>query len=329
MMANEVYANGMEVACKAGAGKTICAMPDVCFTPPENPATPPGVPVPYPNTGLASDTTDGSKSVMISGKEVMLKNKSYFKKSTGDEAGAAAKKGLISSTNTGKVYFIKWSIDVKFEGENADRHLDMTTDNHASPGANDAVPWLFTDSQVPPSSIDPCEAAANNADKADDFGPKKATRTDEGGNKITYDTVPAGGVFVPDGGIPALPGVLQSGVNLMSHSSVSARDIRPNTARAGMSGGQGGGVACPGKTFPVRKAGHAEVKMIEDILVGRYPGSLTRGAYKPKGTLHLTVKRKEICCSCQQAIKCAEAQGIKFKFCNDNEGNETKSESCS
>lgn len=144
-MANEVYANGMELACKAGAGKTICAMPDVCFTPPENPATPPGVPVPYPNTGFASDTTEGSKTVQISGKEIMLKNKSYFKKSTGDEAGCAAKKGVITSTNTGKVYFVKWSMDVKFEGENVDRHLDLTTNNHASPMANEAAPWTFID----------------------------------------------------------------------------------------------------------------------------------------------------------------------------------------
>lgn len=147
-MANEVYANGNEIACKAGAGKTICAMPDVCFTPPENPATPPGVPVPYPNTGLASDTTEGSKTVMISGKEVMLKNKSYFKKSTGDEAGAAAKKGVISSTNTGTVYFVKWSMDVKFEGENVDRHMDMTTNNHGSPTTNEAVPWMYSDAMI-------------------------------------------------------------------------------------------------------------------------------------------------------------------------------------
>jgi hypothetical protein len=155
-MANEVYANGMELACKAGAGKTICAMPDVCFTPPENPATPPGVPVPYPNTGFASDTTEGSKTVKISGKEVMLKNKSYFKKSTGDEAGAAAKKGVISSTNRGKVYFIKWSMDVKFEGENVDRHLDMTTDNHNSPNANEAVPWVYTDAMTLSEKFSEC-----------------------------------------------------------------------------------------------------------------------------------------------------------------------------
>jgi hypothetical protein len=143
-MANEVYANNEEVACKAADGKSICCFPDVCMTPPENPATPPGVPVPYPNTGLASDTTDGSKSVKISGKEIMLKNKSYFKKSMGDEAGCAAKKGVVTSVNRGKVYFIAWSMDVKVEGENAVRHLDLTTHNHMSPTPN-TPPIVYAD----------------------------------------------------------------------------------------------------------------------------------------------------------------------------------------
>lgn len=142
-MANQVFANNREVSCRAGSGKSICAMPDVCLTPPENPATPPGVPVPYPNSAFDSDTSDGSKSVQISGKEVMLKNASFFKSSTGDEAGCAAKKGMLSSTNKGKVYFTSWSMDVMFEGQNAVRHLDMTTNNHASPASNEAVPWPF------------------------------------------------------------------------------------------------------------------------------------------------------------------------------------------
>ncbi|HQU97561.1 MAG TPA: DUF4150 domain-containing protein [Nitrosomonas sp.] len=144
-MANEVYANGMELACKAGSGKVIAAFPDVCFTPPENPATPPGVPLPYPNTGMASDTADGSKSVQISGKEIMLKNKSYFKTLSGNEAGCAAKKGVVSGKIKGKVYFVKWSMDVKVESENVDRHLDLTTNNHGSPTANEAAPWTFID----------------------------------------------------------------------------------------------------------------------------------------------------------------------------------------
>src|ERR1043166_4874584 len=124
-VANQVYANMREISCKSASGKTICAFPDVCFTPPQTPATPPGVPIPYPNTGMASDCSDGSKTVQISGQEIMLKDKSYFKKSTGDEAGSAPKKGVVSSKITGKVYFTMWSMDVKSEGENVVRHLDM------------------------------------------------------------------------------------------------------------------------------------------------------------------------------------------------------------
>jgi Toxin PAAR-like domain/GHH signature containing HNH/Endo VII superfamily nuclease toxin 2 len=138
-VANQVYANNMEVSCKSASGKSICAFPDTCFTPPTTPATPPGVPIPYPNTGFASDCTDGSSSVKVSNQEVMLKNKSYFKKSTGDEAGSAPKKGLITSKNMGKVYFTAWSMDVKIEGENVVRHLDMTTHNHASTPPNSLV----------------------------------------------------------------------------------------------------------------------------------------------------------------------------------------------
>jgi hypothetical protein len=97
--------------------------------------------VPYPNFGMASDTTDGSTTVFINGKQVMLKNQSHFKQSTGDEAGCAAKKGVITSVNRGKVYFTSWSPDVKIEGLNVVRHLDMTTHNHASNPPNEGIPW--------------------------------------------------------------------------------------------------------------------------------------------------------------------------------------------
>ncbi|MDA7418774.1 DUF4150 domain-containing protein [Xenophilus arseniciresistens] len=142
-MSNQVFANNMEISCKSAAGKAICAFPDVCFTPPQTPATPPGVPIPYPNTGMATDTTSGSTSVKISGKEVMLKNKSYFKRSSGDEAGCAPKKGVVTSKNMGKVYFNAWSMDVKVEGENVVRNLDITTHNHGSfPGNSPTWPYI-------------------------------------------------------------------------------------------------------------------------------------------------------------------------------------------
>src|SRR5215813_15238967 len=165
-MGNEVYANGMEVSCKAADGKSTCAFPDVCFTPPQTPATPPGVPIPYPNTGMASDTTSGSKRVKISSKEVMLKNKSYFKKSTGDEAGATPKKGALTSTIRGKIYFTSWSMDVKFEGQNVVRHLDLATHNHGSDPPN-TPPWAYTDTmsiQVN-NEKDPCKETREEAKK--------------------------------------------------------------------------------------------------------------------------------------------------------------------
>jgi hypothetical protein len=139
-MANNVYANGREISCKSGSAKVTAGFPDVCLTPPPPPAGP--LPIPYPLFSFDSDTTSGSKKVKINGKEVMLKDKSYFKKCTGDEAATKSQgQGVITHTITGKVYFIAWSMDVVVEGENAVRHLDMTTSNHASPLGNESVPW--------------------------------------------------------------------------------------------------------------------------------------------------------------------------------------------
>jgi hypothetical protein len=130
-MTDQVYANGREISCKAGDGKSISAFPDVCFSPPTPP--PSGVPIPYPNSGYDSDTTEGSKTVMISGQEVMLRDKSYYKRSTGDEAATPGlKKGVITGKIQGKVYFASWSMDVMIEGENVVRHMDLTTHNHGS-----------------------------------------------------------------------------------------------------------------------------------------------------------------------------------------------------
>lgn len=192
-MANQVYANMMEVSCKAANGKTICAFPDVCFTPPQTPATPPGVPIPYPNTGMASDCSDGSSSVKISGQEVMLKNKSYFKTSTGDEAGSAPKKGVITSSTKGKVYFVAWSMDVKVEGENVVRHLDLSTGNHACPTANEAAPFTYLDAMSSLDKFDNCKNEAKEiGEKCKDADPcpgvlKKGIRSTSGKIKSAWE----------------------------------------------------------------------------------------------------------------------------------------------
>jgi hypothetical protein len=128
-----VFANGLEVACKAQENKVIAAFPYVCMTPPQTPATPPGVPIPYPTFGMDSDTTSGTGTVFIGGKTVTQKNKSYYSKCTGNEAGCAPKKNVISSVNTGKEYAHAWSGDVKFDGEPVNRFSDISSNDHASP----------------------------------------------------------------------------------------------------------------------------------------------------------------------------------------------------
>jgi hypothetical protein len=147
-----VYANGLEVSCKAQVNQVIAAFPYVCFTPPLTPATPPGVPVPYPTFGMDSDTDSGTSTVKIGNKTVTQKNKSYYTKCTGNEAGCAPKKNIITSVNRGKDYAHAWSGNVKMDGEPVNRFSDLSTNDHASPTAGgppmpnvaSATPATFT-----------------------------------------------------------------------------------------------------------------------------------------------------------------------------------------
>jgi hypothetical protein len=145
-MANEVYANGMEIACKSASGKSVAAFPDTCLSPPSPPAGP--IPIPYPNTAYASDTTNGSTTVMISGQEVMLKDQSTFKKSTGDEAATKSLgMGIVTHALQGEASFVAWSMNVKVEGQNVDRHLDPMLHNEQCNPAN-TPPMVYLDASA-------------------------------------------------------------------------------------------------------------------------------------------------------------------------------------
>ena len=147
-----VFANGLEVSAKAQGCKVIAAFPDTCFTPPQTPATPPGVPVPYPDFGQDSDLTSGSGSVFIGGKEISQENSSKYRKCSGDEAGSAPKKGIVTSKNTGAIYAQKWSMDVKVEGKGVVRFSDIATSNHASnPGDSPPMAVAGQPNPAPPS----------------------------------------------------------------------------------------------------------------------------------------------------------------------------------
>ncbi|WP_280152282.1 DUF4150 domain-containing protein [Piscinibacter sp. XHJ-5] len=128
-MSKNVYANGREVSAGKDANRSLGAMPDVCLSPPPPPAGP--VPIPYPNFSAASDTDDGTRSVKIGGEEVGMKNSSTYKKSDGDQAATKSfGMGVVTHTLEGKTVFSAWSFDVKFEGANAVRQMDLTLHNN-------------------------------------------------------------------------------------------------------------------------------------------------------------------------------------------------------
>lgn len=163
-MSNAVYANGREIACKAGSGKSIAAFPDVCLSPPTPPAGP--IPIPYPLTAQDDDTNEGSKEVKISGDPVMLKDQSNFKKCTGDEAATKSQgMGVITGNITGKVFFSVWSMDVKIEGQNAVRHLDLVTHNHSSQ-VGQTPPWPFDKRAQLAKDTKKCDKEVEKAEKA-------------------------------------------------------------------------------------------------------------------------------------------------------------------
>ena len=184
-MSNEVFANNNEISCKSGDGKVIAAFPDVCMSPPSPPAGP--VPVPYPVSSFSSDTKDGSQSVRINGKELMLKDQSHFSKCTGDEAATKTLgMGAVSHNIQGKVYFASWSMDVKVEGLNVCRHLDLTTSNHSSPtGDTPTIPEL-EGMNLPRSMKSACKCKYNRSKHAK--GTPYGSKTAQGRTPTTDQT---------------------------------------------------------------------------------------------------------------------------------------------
>ncbi len=279
-MSNEVYANGREVSCKAANGKSVAAFPDVCLTPPSPPAGP--LPIPYPNTGMASDTADGSKSVKVSGKEVNLKDSSYFKKSTGDEAATKAQgMSVITHQIQGKVYFKSWSMDVKIEGENVVRHMDLTTHNHASEtGATPPHPYLDAGAIVDGPECDDLDGTLE-ATMTDGELPRSKTKSrgkkKEDGTVSEYNATIA--VGFANGGI--VGGASSIGRGLVQGQKARVIGNKYEQYSEGIKRGERSKVVtCDGNEFVYvdspsnPKQGHAEAKIIEDWFKAGAKGKL-------------------------------------------------------
>lgn len=131
-MTKNVFAGMWEIAAENGMNKSIARFPDVCMSPPSPPAGP--IPIPYPDTSFSNNLKSGSSTVLIGGKGAALAQKSYYKESVlGDEAATRTfGANVVTHQITGNTYFQAWCMDVKFEGKNVCRHVDITTSNHAS-----------------------------------------------------------------------------------------------------------------------------------------------------------------------------------------------------
>ena len=116
-----VAVNKMGVVHVASSG-VLSTFPDACKTP--TPAGP--VPIPYPNIAMSTDSTGVSTRVKCDGNGVCLSDSS-FSMSTGDEAGSIG--GIVSGKIKGKAEFMSYSFDVKVEGKNVARGLDMMVSN--------------------------------------------------------------------------------------------------------------------------------------------------------------------------------------------------------
>lgn len=124
-MGATVTVNSPNTMVHKKSGGQSPVFPDVCKTP--SPAGP--VPVPYPNIARTSDASQTATTVKADGEKIMLK-KSILQTSTGDEAGSVG--GVVSNCTKGKAQFILYSFDVKAEGQNVPRNMDMMKQNGGS-----------------------------------------------------------------------------------------------------------------------------------------------------------------------------------------------------
>lgn len=117
-----VSINMMSAVHKASTGITT-AFPDVCKTP--SPGGP--VPIPYPNVAMSTNVSKGAKKVTFDRQPACTKD-SVISMSTGDEAGSAGG-GVACNKIKGKAEFVAFSPNVKIEGKNAVRALDLMLHN--------------------------------------------------------------------------------------------------------------------------------------------------------------------------------------------------------
>jgi hypothetical protein len=316
-MSKNVFANGREVSGQADDNQSTCAMPDICLSPPSPPAGP--IPIPYPNTAIASKTSDGSKTVKVGGQEVGLKNKSNYKESNGDEAATRSfGMGVVTHTIQGKMQHTAWSFDVKIEGENAIRHMDLTTHNHASDPPNIALTLNRAGMATPVTGNVTCK-------ELDDMKPSVTERELEEGMVLPGQTMALGAYSNPGASIA---GHIMKGVSHMS----MVDDTYGNGFSKGKKWKKGAANlrACgnSGSTHNPAGCGHAEARMIEEVFSAAGRMGLPSGASLGSLTLNIEWKpsgggtSNQPCGGCHNLICESMDCGLDIKICDKGKATE-------
>ena len=122
-MGKTVSANNTAVVQKGSGGVSPC-FPDVCKTPTSGGP----VAIPYPNVSAAEGSRTGYAGSKVKvGQKGGTTSKSQFKASSGDEAGTAAGKGVISSSDRSSMQFPSYSSKIKVKGHRAIMHVGGPT----------------------------------------------------------------------------------------------------------------------------------------------------------------------------------------------------------
>jgi len=316
-MGKNVYANGMEISAKSSDNKSIAAMADVCLSPPSPPAGP--VPIPYPNTGMTSDTTSGTRNVKIGGEEVGIKNESKYKQSNGDQpATNSFGAGVISHKLAGAVKFAAWSMDVKFEGSNVPRFMDLTTHNHMNSGNGAATSSIAGLSVLNPADVKCEELSKSNEDTRNDMKSGKhgddVKAVGEANTTITHAR------YTSPSGISGLMRASSRAVIHQYDNSFSPGMSHDEKMTKKDDNGKVKSAACGdhvyGRAFFMPHTSHTEARMLEDIFKGNPAGggSLLLSIDWPGGEKK-GLDRKSPCDDCKKLI-CAASACMEILICN-------------
>jgi hypothetical protein len=298
------------------------------------------VPIPYPNFAQASDTTGGSKNVKIGGKEINLKGKSKYKKSKGDEAATRSfGAGLISHSITGSVKHKASSFDVKVEGSNVVRNLDLTTGNHSNPG--DGCTNVDTAGVAPGMGKDPdCKALENGNEQRRNETNQSEEKTVISHAKIERPGQPTTTVWSCSSALGAAfrnggEGYV-SGLERVQPKKGGVSDTRDRRYRKGKEASnlcakarrqlrknnEGKGVYNATRSDETPHTSHTESRILESLFAGGPPPTGT------KVTFAINWNRQHEdgdwdtsdnpCERCRKLICAAEKCGITIEICDEN-----------